>query len=440
MHRTRLEFEFQTSLDAPLTRRDFSSLKSPATKVDYRDFLIRFAHAEGYVIEGGIYDRNGAPDVVFLPESLEHCKTRTTPRPCTYVDGNVGPDGYGIPLGALAHALGLQAPWEAKPTRKEDEETTMWPADPEVEAAMLKALSFQEPDLKLKVHMVWNNDKLRRDWLTNKLQRLRCKIHEQGRTAVYLMHGLPYNVPTYARVKLPPVRGAPTKVEDFIKLYKEGNNDKGPWYKKEHAAWAFASVPKVLISCPEFDDLVPRKWREQQQLKGVKEGGHGNSSRGTAAGEQQQGNSSRGTAAGEQQQGNSSMGTAAGEQQHGNSSRGTAAGEQQQGNSSRGTAAWDQQQRNSSMGTAAGEQQHVNSSRGTAAVEQQHGNSSRGTAAGEQQQGNSSRGTAAGEQQQGNSSRGTAACEQHQGRRWREQQQPRGVWKGMEGTAASNGV
>ncbi|CAI5992722.1 unnamed protein product [Closterium sp. NIES-64] len=99
----------------------------------------------------------------------------------------------------------------------------------------------------------------------------------------------------------------------------QGNIDKGPWYKKEHAAWAFASVPKVLISCPEFDDLVPRRWWEQQPLKGVKEG------------EQQQGNSSRGTAAGEQQQGNSSRGTAAGEQQQGNSSRhGTAAGEQQQ--------------------------------------------------------------------------------------------------------------
>ncbi|GJP39594.1 hypothetical protein CLOM_g23948 [Closterium sp. NIES-68] len=51
---------------------------------DYRDFFKLFAHAEGLVVEGGIYDRNGADDVVYLPEAQEHRRTRSAPRPSTY--------------------------------------------------------------------------------------------------------------------------------------------------------------------------------------------------------------------------------------------------------------------------------------------------------------------------------------------------------------------
>ncbi|CAI5969842.1 unnamed protein product [Closterium sp. NIES-64] len=91
----------------------WEDLKSPEIKLDYRVWLMGFAHTWGFVVEGSPDNDLYAPDIKALhgkdgkplPEALPVSDRR----------GWVGNDADGITVGLLARALGLRSAWE-KPT------------------------------------------------------------------------------------------------------------------------------------------------------------------------------------------------------------------------------------------------------------------------------------------------------------------------------------
>ncbi|CAI5483558.1 unnamed protein product [Closterium sp. Yama58-4] len=87
-------------------------LMRPRAKIDYRDYLMEWAHAMGFVVQGGPYDHLYAADV----RGLFGQNGRPLPEALIVPDrrGWVGGPN-GISVSNLSHALGMLAWWEKQP-------------------------------------------------------------------------------------------------------------------------------------------------------------------------------------------------------------------------------------------------------------------------------------------------------------------------------------